>query len=332
MGKCSSRIENLCLRDLNVISLKFAWVDDPWEKLDAKKNTWGPCRQLKTAKVTRVTNSHINIGYDERHRAAPTTNQHRSLAHDIGHVVRTHCPMKWKSLKIMPDERMTEVCRQLSKKAKANKGNRDKKTLLHHSDSRSFSYRMEARQRGGSKFPKIDVFGNVYVRLGNELVESLHETMMEKSQLVLHKFTSQLPLDTPLESMDPLQDVGFQILMETLDQTLGMRPWTYCRGMGNAQWREPRAHSSSQSNSQVIALTVEVAELNTQLASYSTQMSQLLESLARSDIPISHFGPSSTSEPLQLEHGHHTSTLVDSVQTSEPHLQDDHIDFGIFFY
>ncbi|CAL2253914.1 unnamed protein product [Prunus armeniaca] len=27
----------------------------------AKKNTQGPCRQLKTAKVTQVTNSRINI-------------------------------------------------------------------------------------------------------------------------------------------------------------------------------------------------------------------------------------------------------------------------------
>ncbi|BBH09122.1 hypothetical protein Prudu_021536 [Prunus dulcis] len=55
----------------------------------AKKNTRGPCRQLKTAKVTRVTNSRISIGYDERHRAAPTAELHSSLAHDIGHVVRT---------------------------------------------------------------------------------------------------------------------------------------------------------------------------------------------------------------------------------------------------
>ena len=31
----------------------------------AKKTTRGPCRQLKTAKLTRVTNSRINIGYDE---------------------------------------------------------------------------------------------------------------------------------------------------------------------------------------------------------------------------------------------------------------------------
>ncbi|KAB2633088.1 hypothetical protein D8674_029335 [Pyrus ussuriensis x Pyrus communis] len=37
-----------------------------------KKNTQGPCRQLKTAKVTRVTNSRIPIGYDERHRATLT--------------------------------------------------------------------------------------------------------------------------------------------------------------------------------------------------------------------------------------------------------------------
>ncbi|CAL9005258.1 unnamed protein product, partial [Prunus brigantina] len=47
----------------------------------AKRNTRGPCRQLKTAKVTRVTNSRINIGYDERHRAAPTPELHSSLAH-----------------------------------------------------------------------------------------------------------------------------------------------------------------------------------------------------------------------------------------------------------
>ncbi|KAI5334366.1 hypothetical protein L3X38_024499 [Prunus dulcis] len=78
------------------------------------KNTRGPCRQLKTAKVTRVTNSRISIGYDERHRAAPTAELHSSLAHDIGHVVRTHCPMQWKSWRVMPDEIKVEVRGQLS--------------------------------------------------------------------------------------------------------------------------------------------------------------------------------------------------------------------------
>ncbi|BBH09550.1 hypothetical protein Prudu_022078 [Prunus dulcis] len=93
---------------------------------------------------------------------------------------------------------------------------------------------------GGSKFPEIDVFGDVYVRPGNELAESLHTTMVERSQLVLQESASQLSPDTPIESVDPPQDAGFQILTETLDQTLGRRPGTYCRGMGNARRREPR--------------------------------------------------------------------------------------------
>ncbi|BBH09126.1 hypothetical protein Prudu_021542 [Prunus dulcis] len=42
----------------------------------------------------------------------------------------------------------------------------------------------------------------------------------------------QLPPETPIESVAPPQDAGFQILTETLDQTLGRRPGTYCRGMG----------------------------------------------------------------------------------------------------
>ncbi|CAL2255121.1 unnamed protein product [Prunus armeniaca] len=88
-------------------------------------------------------------------------------------------------------------------KAQVNKGNRKKKALLHHSGSRPFSYRMDARWRGGSKFPEIDVFGDVYVRPGNELAESLHTTMMERSQLVIQESASQLPPETPIESVDP---------------------------------------------------------------------------------------------------------------------------------
>ncbi|KAL6279537.1 hypothetical protein ACE6H2_016418 [Prunus campanulata] len=180
-----------------------------------KKNIRGPCRQLRTAKVTQVTNSRIKIGYNELHRAAPTADQHSSLAHDIGSVVQTYCPMKWKSWKVMPDGVRTVVFGQLStnynlenvggellayvnrlfaerykqwksdlhhhfqayddpqvalqegcpkelegweslragrivgsgsavifKRAKANKGNRQRKALLHHLGSRPFSYRM----------------------------------------------------------------------------------------------------------------------------------------------------------------------------------------------
>ncbi|CAL8088778.1 unnamed protein product [Prunus armeniaca] len=235
--------------------------------------------QLKTTKVTRVTNSRISIRYDERHWAAPTAELHSSLAHDIGHIVRTHCPMHWKSWKVLPDEIKMEVRGQLSTNynledlneeslAYVNRlfgerykqwksdlhhhfqafddlevalregcpeelegredswawlcthfqapdyvGNRKKKTLLHHSCSRPFSYRMDARRR---------------------------TTMGKRNYLVLQESTSQLPPETPIESVDPPQDAGFQILTETLDQTLGRRPGTYCRGMGNARQREPR--------------------------------------------------------------------------------------------
>ncbi|CAL9020182.1 unnamed protein product, partial [Prunus brigantina] len=57
----------------------------------------------------------------------------------------------------------------------------------------------------GSKFPEIDVFGDIYVRPGNELAQSLHTTMVERSQLVLQESASQLPPETPIESVDPPQ-------------------------------------------------------------------------------------------------------------------------------
>ncbi|BBH01706.1 hypothetical protein Prudu_012066 [Prunus dulcis] len=224
-----------------------------------KKNTRGPCRQLKTAKVTRVTNSRINIGYDERHRAAPTAELHSSLAHDIGHVIRSHCPMKWKSWKVMPDETKTEVRGQLStnynledlddeslayslfrrvarrslrgedswawlcahfqapafvNKAKVNKGNRKKKTLLHHSGSRPFSYRMDARRQGGPNSQRSTSLATFMFDLGMSWPSPfiLKTTMVERSQLVLQESASQLPPDTPIESVDPPQDAGFQIL------------------------------------------------------------------------------------------------------------------------
>ncbi|KAI5334174.1 hypothetical protein L3X38_024307 [Prunus dulcis] len=127
--------------------------------------------QPVSARIRRVHSQ------DERHRAAPTAELHSSLAQDIGHVVRSHCPMKWMSWKVMPDEIKTEwksdlhhyfeafddpqvaleegclkelegrvdswawLCAHFQastfvNKAKVNKGNRKKKTLLHFGESR----------------------------------------------------------------------------------------------------------------------------------------------------------------------------------------------------
>ncbi|BBH09124.1 hypothetical protein Prudu_021540 [Prunus dulcis] len=73
-----------------------------------------------------------------------------------------------------------------------------------------FSYRMDARRQGGSKFLEIDVFGDVYVRSGNELAESLHTTMVERSQLVLQESASQLPPDTPISLWILHRMLGFK--------------------------------------------------------------------------------------------------------------------------
>ncbi|CAL9025682.1 unnamed protein product, partial [Prunus brigantina] len=153
--------------------------------------------------------------------------------------------------------------------------------------------------QGGSKFLEIDIFGDVYVRRGNELVESLHTTMVERSQLVLQESASQLPPDTLIESVDPPQDAGFQILTETLDQTLGRRPGTYCRGMVPGEGNPDPVHQRSQT------------------------------SLARSGIPVPHFD-APTSEPVHPEHPHQTMAPADP-QTSEPHVPDDNVDFGTLF-
>ncbi|CAL2252422.1 unnamed protein product [Prunus armeniaca] len=189
------------------------------------------------------------------------------------------------------------------KNAKTNKGNRNKKTLLHRSGSRPFPYWMEAQRQKSTS-------------LATFMFDMAMSWRSPFIQLVLQEFASQLPSDTPLESVDPPQDAGFQILTETLDQTLGKRPGTYCRGMGNAGRQEPIGPLSSQSN-QVTALTVEVAELKTQLASYSTQMaemSQLLSSIVRSSFPAPNVGRSSSSDSIQPEHGHHTSAPIDHVR------------------
>ncbi|TQD84629.1 hypothetical protein C1H46_029811 [Malus baccata] len=169
--------------------------------------------------------------------------------------------MQWKSWKAMLDEVRTKVtveegclkefedwednwvwlCSHLQelgyvKKAKANKSNWEKKTLLHHSGSRAFSYRMEVRR---------------------------------------------------------------------------------------------------QSKSQVTALIAEVANLRTELASYKSQMSQIVQALSQSGIRFLDLHLPSTSEPFQPEHAHNsapsTSKPVPNLETFQPPLNDDPVDYAALF-
>ncbi|KAB2608656.1 hypothetical protein D8674_011824 [Pyrus ussuriensis x Pyrus communis] len=133
------------------------------------------------------------------------------------------------------------------------------KTLLHHFGSKPFSYRLEARCQG-SKFPEIDMFKDVYA------------TMVEKSIAVLQKATSQLPPETPIENIMVPEDVGFQIMIDVLDQNFGRCRGKIVRGMGKARIRETGASSSRSNTAEVDALKEEVTTLKVQLAIQEEQM------------------------------------------------------------
>ncbi|XP_048447806.1 uncharacterized protein LOC125480744 [Pyrus x bretschneideri] len=151
------------------------------------------------------------------------------------------------------------------KKSIAGKKARDSKTLLHHSGSKPFLYRLEARRQEGSKFPQIDLFNDVYVRPGNETAKELHDVMVEKSTAVLQEATSQLPPGTPIEEVNVPDDADIQIVTEVLDQKLGRRYGKVVRCMGKAGVPETGASSSTSSTGEVNALKEEVTTLKGQL-------------------------------------------------------------------
>ncbi|KAB2606143.1 hypothetical protein D8674_005860 [Pyrus ussuriensis x Pyrus communis] len=80
----------------------------------------------------------------------------------------------------------------------------------------------EAQLSGGSKFPKIDIFNEVYVQLEDELTDP---PCWRWARLFWKRW---LP-------MFPLEDAGFQIMTDTLDQTLSRRPRNVHRGLGKAR-------------------------------------------------------------------------------------------------
>ncbi|CAN6692003.1 unnamed protein product [Malus baccata var. baccata] len=157
------------------------------------------------------------------------------------------------------------------KKSVAGKKARESKTLLHHSGSNPFSYRLEAQREEGSKFPEIDLFMDVYIRPGNETTKQLHATMVEKHIVVLQEATSQLPPEIPIEDV---------IVPEDAD----------------------RSHERS------IPLKEEVTTLKGQLAAQGEQMSMIVRDLQMSDLQIPmlalDLSPPSTSQPLRLVDTH----------------------------
>ncbi|CAN6557260.1 unnamed protein product [Malus baccata var. baccata] len=152
------------------------------------------------------------------------------------------------------------------KKSIAGKIARESKTLLHHSGSKPFSYRLEARREEGSKFPEIDLFKDVYVQPGDETSEQLYASMVEKRAVVLQEATSQLPPDTPIEDVTVPEDAGFEIMTKVLNQKFGRCHGKVVRGIGKARVRET-AHDE-----QIKAQNEQMRVQNEQLRAENEQM------------------------------------------------------------
>nr|XP_028952491.1 uncharacterized protein LOC108170061 [Malus domestica] len=184
------------------------------------------------------------------------------------------------------------------KKSVAGKKARDSKTLLHHSGSKPFSYRLEAR-RQGSKFLQIDLFKDVYIRPGKEIAEQL----LEKSTAILQEATSQLPPETSIEDVIVPEDADLKIVTEVLDQKLGRCHGKVVRCMGKAGVRETGASSSISSTLEVNSLKEEVTTLRGQLVAQNERMNMIVQALAMSGLQISmpepNLAPPSTSQPLR---------------------------------
>ncbi|XP_070681908.1 uncharacterized protein [Malus domestica] len=172
------------------------------------------------------------------------------------------------------------------KKSVAGKKARDSKTLLHHSGSKPFSYRLEARRQEGSKFPQIDLFKDVYVRPGKEIPEQLLGDMVENSTAILQEATSQLPPETPIEDVIVPEDADLKIVTEVLDQKLGRRHGKVVRCMGKAGVREMGASSSRSSTVEVNSLKEEVTTLRGQLVAQNERMNMIVQALAMSGLQI----------------------------------------------
>ncbi|CAN6585345.1 unnamed protein product [Malus baccata var. baccata] len=274
---------------------------------------------LKAAHMVRLSASLIKIAYDSRHRGAATSQQHSIVVTSCGCIIKNCCPMQWESWAEIPEETKILVRDKLlvnfdfkdispevityldetfakPKKSIAGKIARESRTLLHHSGSKPFSYRLEARREEGSKFPEIDLFKDVYA------------SMVEKCVVVLQEATSQLPPDSPIEDVTVPEDAGFEIMTEKF----GRRHGKVVRGIGNACVRETGASSSRSTIGEVNALKEEVTTLKGQLVAQDEQIKAQNEQMRvqneqlraenesmKAQMPSPDIAPPSTSQPLR---------------------------------
>nr|XP_028952635.1 uncharacterized protein LOC114822448 [Malus domestica] len=78
-------------------------------------------------------------------------------------------------------------------------GNLEKKSYLHHFDSRPLSYWVENQWATGSHFPKVEVWGETHANYGNEVADNI---FVVREQRGMQSDTEQVPPES--ESMEVL--------------------------------------------------------------------------------------------------------------------------------
>ncbi|CAH9081949.1 unnamed protein product [Cuscuta epithymum] len=53
----------------------------------------GPCKQIKTSRMVRLSKHRIEVSYNKVTERATSAEIHSLLVHDVGAIVRSHCPM-----------------------------------------------------------------------------------------------------------------------------------------------------------------------------------------------------------------------------------------------
>ncbi|KAL2531447.1 Uncharacterized protein Adt_04798 [Abeliophyllum distichum] len=63
--------------------------------------TRGACKQIKTSRIVRTTQEKIRVLYNSVSKRATSSRVHSLLVHDIGAIIRSHCPMNtcyWRTI------------------------------------------------------------------------------------------------------------------------------------------------------------------------------------------------------------------------------------------
>ncbi|CAH9056848.1 unnamed protein product [Cuscuta epithymum] len=76
--------------------------------------TRGPCKQIKTSRMVRTTRQRLKVVYNGVTRRATSAEIHSLLVHDIGAIVRTHCPMDTGYWSTISSNTMTDLIDEIT--------------------------------------------------------------------------------------------------------------------------------------------------------------------------------------------------------------------------